>query len=356
MRYSWELRIYQSWDEVDDPGFLNQWGRWIEQAPDGHVFFHPAILTAWTDTYRKLQNISPLYCVASCGDITVFLPLVLWSRNWKNGFLRVIIPAGNSDYDYHDPIITAPVTDEIMHSFWAMLDEQLFGNPKIKYDEVNLAGIRFPGNSDGWGNDEQSCPYTDLTDYEAYDRYFASMKRSLRHEMERKKRRLLEFGTLSCRHFKPFETSEALCSLPGFLDAHAKRWPNAYKASGLYEAVFSNGISEGLVRFSELRINDEVIDWNIGFQFKNRFYYYMTASPYLEQYAKYSPGIMHLSFLIENCFSEGVQIFDFLRGAYRFKGEWTDKDVQLHCYTKQKKGIENRLRNSVFGALEKLKT
>ncbi|NTV05228.1 MAG: GNAT family N-acetyltransferase [Chlorobiaceae bacterium] len=355
MKYLWKLRVYQSWDEVDDAEFLALWHQWVEKSPDAHVFFHPLILKAWTDAFRLSQHISPLYCVAQCDDTTFFLPLILWRRNWKNAFLRVIVSAGFSDYDYHDPVVTAPLNNELMNSFWMLIEDQIFGSKKTVCDEISFTGIRFPGKDNTWQSEKDVCPYSDLTPFESYSVFFASLKKSLRHDVEKKKRRLSEYGELIYRHYKPDESAGALQALPGFLDAHCKRWPKAYKLPGLHAAILSEGIPAGVVHFSELLVDKQVIDWNLGFLFKKRFYYYMSTSPYLEQYAKYSPGKVHLSYLIQDSFNNGVQIFDYLRGAHGYKGEWTEKDIKLYCYLKRSQRLESRFRTSVYSAFEKLK-
>ena len=68
-----------------------------------HVFFHPALCMAWLETYRPIRKLEPLFCIGDSNHNHFFLPLVLWRKNWKNAFQKVIVPVGYSDFDYHEP-------------------------------------------------------------------------------------------------------------------------------------------------------------------------------------------------------------------------------------------------------------
>ena len=78
MSDTWNLQVLLTWDEVDDPSFLKNWWKWIDRAPEQHVFFHPDLATTWTRVYRSLHDITPLYVLAELDETKVFLPLVVW--------------------------------------------------------------------------------------------------------------------------------------------------------------------------------------------------------------------------------------------------------------------------------------
>lgn len=334
MSRSWTFKIYRSWDEVDDPPFLAQWEGWMEASPDTHVFNHPAMVKAWTDTYRSLQHISPLYVVGETEGVTAFMPLVLWRRNWKNAFVRLLVPAGYSDYDYHDPVFTfSGGSGGLLDSFWTTLEKRLLSDSSIVFDEADISGFRIRPSGNAWLESGDVCPVSDLGRYADYEDFLSALKRSMRHNLQKKMRRLEEQGRLEYRVYDKNEVSEALSSLPAFLEAHSQRWPNAYKAPGLHEAILSHGIAAGIVHFSELRLDGKVIDWDLGFHYKRRFYYYMSTSPYNDAYVKYSPGRIHLSHLIRDCFTMNVDTFDFLRGDHGYKEEWPTEKMTLYGFS-----------------------
>lgn len=355
MENPWKVELYRSWDEVDSPGFAEQWRHWMEHAPDAHVFYHPAILKAWTDTYRLLQDISPLYCVARKKDITVFLPLVLWRRNYKNAFLRLLVPAGFSDYDYHDPLICGQATEEDIASFWEVVEKTVFDHKTIIYDEISLSGMRFSGKSDKWCTEEDVSPYLELSEHKDYRHFLSSLKGGLRQDLGRRERRMAENGSLEFHCYGISEQNEALQALPVFLDAHRQRWPNAYKANDLHKNILVYGLSEGVVHFSELRYNDTPISWHFGFLFKSRFYHYMPASSHDEKYRNFSPGKIHLSYLIRESISGEVKRFDFLKGAHPYKNEWTNLKMGLFRFSYKSRKLNSMLRLVAYNSLALLR-
>jgi CelD/BcsL family acetyltransferase involved in cellulose biosynthesis len=343
MELSWKLTVYRKWDEVDDSGFLSRWLSWLEKAPDAHVFIHPSIVKSWTDVHRKIQDISPLYCIGEYDNTIFFLPLVIWRRNWKNAFVRVIVPAGYSDYDYHDPLITRDVSDAVQKSFWKMITKRVFNDTKLGYDEIDLPGIRMNIADEHWLIDKDVCPYKDLRKYEDFEHFFQDLSRNTRHGIRRQKRMLDELGDVRYHVYKPDEIDEALAAVPKFLKTHSLRWPNAYKAPELYETIIRNAIGyQQLVHFSELRVNSEPISWELGFRYKQKAYTYMGA--FVDAYAKYSPGKIHLLSLLEDSIKSGMHVFDHLRGAHAYKEGWSDDKYVIYKYYRRAIGIKNRFK------------
>jgi CelD/BcsL family acetyltransferase involved in cellulose biosynthesis len=325
MHYSWQFDILRTWEEVDDPAFLERWQRAYDTAPSRHVFSSPLLVKTWTDCYRKFQEIEPVYFIARSGGTEIYLPLVIWRRNWKNMFLRILVPAGYSDFDYHDPVVSCPVTNSLMTSFWTLVQQQVI--EAIAYDKIDLNGMRFPG-AQGFWEKEEACPFIDMSRYEDFEDYFDRLGKSLRKDIRRKKRILDDCGSVEFHVYSRQDIEGAMQSFPLFLDAHTRRWPNAFKAPGLHEALLRNGLPDRLVHFSEIRIDGSPVSWEIGFRDHDRAYSYMPA--YQEAYADRSPGKVHLAFLIKECFQRGIRVFDFMRGAEEYKGSWADSIMYVH--------------------------
>ncbi len=342
MNDSWKLDIFKTWDEVDAPSFIEQWRVLIDSSTHSHVFFHPSVLKAWTDSCRSVHEMSPLYCRAEKDGITFFLPLVLWKRNWKKAFVRMLVPAGYPDYDYHDPVTSAPVSPETLDSFWGLIRNSLMNAPDIKFDEALLCGMHVPAARTGWKEYEEACPYSDLSRYSDFSSFFGSLRKNLRKDIERQKKRLSEAGRLSFRVFERHECEQALAALPEFLEVHSMRWPHAFKPQGFHEGLIRAALPEGLLHFSEIRLDDKAISWHFGFRFNSRFYYYMPA--FLEEYGMYSPGKIHLYFLLEDAYRCGVDIFDFLRGTEDYKKDWASEETALYSYPFQAAGAASSMK------------
>lgn len=352
MNYSWKLKIYTAWDEVDDPAFLAQWQKWFNADQSANVFSHPVIIKTWTDCYRRFQDITPLYCVAESGNTVIFLPLVLWHRNWKNAKLWLIVPAGYSDYDYHDPVVAGISTTSLMDSFWDLIFNNVLGHEQYPADKIDITGIHFLGTQKSWIK-EEACSFIDLKAFNNFEEYFTRLGKNLRKDIRRRTRMLEERGSLSIHVYNRNELEDALKVLGVFLEVHARKWPNAFKVPDFHKTLLLNGISAGFVHFSEMRLDDVPISWELGFRCRSNAYSYMPA--YKEEYAKYSPGKVHLSSLIEDSFESGLQVFDFMRGSEEYKGEWADSKAFLYRYQHAKEGVQTRMKLFITNTIKEIK-
>jgi len=350
---NWKLTVYRSWDEVDDPAFLARWQKWMELSSDAHVFFHPVLVKAWTDTYRKLQNISPVYCVAEADGITVFLPLVLWQRNWKNAFLKLLVPAGYSDFDYHDPVVTVVFDRSLMISFWEMLQEKLLSGYDITYDKIEIDGLRDLSGFENIVETSDVCPFCNLHEFFCYDDFLKRLKKSLRGDLFRQQRRIQEQGEVEFVVFTYERIAEALKQLNVMLEFHSLRWPNSYKPPGLYQEILIRGLSSGLVHFSALHVNSQPVSWHLGFSYKGRFYYYMPS--FVPDYAIYSPSKLHLARLSEDCFHNGIKIFDHLRGDENYKNGWASYRASIYVLRAERSALASVVRLTSQKFLQSLK-
>lgn len=348
----WTFECIIDWETIWSEDFIKKWQTWLEQSWSGHVFFHPALVKAWVETYRPLQDISPLFLIAMCGDMTVFIPLVLWKRNWKNAFLREIIPVGYSDFDYHDPIIVGKRENFEKDDFWSSLLEGL-GLLGLSYDSVNITGIRteLAGTGQNWQGDE-ICPYCDISNFTTPEEFLPSLKQSLRGDLRRQIRRLQEQGELSYHVYSPHDLAESLVILPEFLAFHAKRWPNAYKAPYFHENLLRQGLKEGIVHFSELRLDGTPISWHLGFVDRDRFYYYL---PLIDPaFSKLSPGKVHLLKNVEEAIRLKLSVYDHLRGEESYKSGWTNEIEKLHNFVRRKNTVSSKVKLFMVDKLKPL--
>ena len=135
---NWKITWFTRWEEILNDDFFHEWNSWIENAHNPHVFYHPVMGKIWIETYLPLRNIQPLFCLADQGDIKIFMPLVLWRRNWKNAFLKHVVPLGYSDYDYHDPIIVGTPSQNQLDYFWSVVFHFI---DTLNIDLIDISGI-----------------------------------------------------------------------------------------------------------------------------------------------------------------------------------------------------------------------
>lgn len=343
MKFEW----ITEWETIWSEQFQSQWLDWMERADNAHVFFHPAMARAWVDTYMPLRDIRPLFCIATQGENTIFLPLVLWKKNWKNAFERAIVPVGYSDFDYHDPIVVGKDPHD-WEEFWKTFFEELESRWHSSFDTITIDGIRKEAISLPQQFEEiEVCPYIDLSTFPDSDAFLQSLKKNLRQDTKRRVRRLEENDDVTFQIFATDELTQALQTLPDLLDHHIKRWPNAYKAPHFHENLIKALLPKGLLHFSRICIGTKTISWRIGFIYKSRYYSYMPAFDI--EYNQYSPGKVHLFYCIDDAIKRGLKTYDQLRGAELYKNEWTNTVDSIWTYNKSNDGFSTRLKTKLIG-------
>lgn len=347
MKYTFKWAT--TWDQIWSEEFLSQWQQWMEESKNAHVFFHPTMVKAWVDTYLTIRDLQPMFCIANHEDMTVFFPMVLWRRNWKNAFENVVIPVGYSDFDYHDPIVIGS-GDISWENFWDQLFLEIHSKWKGDFDCIEIDGIRRTaiGSSKQW-EEVEVCPYLDLSSFSNIDEFLNSLKRNLRQDTKRRVRRLEESNTAKFEVFGPDEVGKALETLPEMLIHHRLRWPNAYKASEFHENLVKALLPAGLMHFSRIVVDSKPISWRIGFMYKERYYSYMPA--FDESYKQYSPGKVHLLYCIDDAIKRGIKVYDQLRGAELYKSEWTQTVDAVYTYN----NVNDRWKSKVKEALIRIK-
>lgn len=410
--HNWTFRWLTSWDEVANPVFLAEWHGWMDRDPGAHVFFHPALVRAWTETYSVLRCVVPRFVVAEREGLTVFLPLVLDRGGWKDAWLKVLQPVGPNEYDYHDPIVaagsgasfvvrrsslaenqTSGGNEEWLSVYWRALFEEV-EKRREEFDLFCIPRVRGAGRGKGVGvqgsgrngashressilNPEtlnpvasdqgsgfspeadqpsadrfqpvEKAPFIDLSKYPSFEAFMASRSGNLRQGIKRKQRRLAEQGELKFKVYAPNETAQALEALTGFRKNHEIRWPRAYRAPGLFENLIKHALPEGLLHLSVIQCGGRTVSWHFGFVHKKRFYWYVPV--YDNSFSRLSPGFLHISRLVEECYRLGLTCFDLLRGEERYKLELTDHFVPLCRCEMSSRRCGSRIREAGYHLL-----
>jgi CelD/BcsL family acetyltransferase involved in cellulose biosynthesis len=342
---AWRFDWITSWDHVWRADFVSPWHRWILESPTSHVFFHPALVRAWVDTYLPLRRMEPRVLVATQNGCTVFLPMVLWRKNWKNAFQRVLIPVGYSDYDYHDPIIVGRSDSEVWREFWDAFLQEVCKTWGKECDAVQLPGVHEAvARSDRFVDQGELCPRRDLGGFKDGEAFLASLRPSLRGDIRRQERRMLELGEITHIVFSADEVAEAVDSLGEFLKVHAARWPAAYKAPGFHHNLIRHGLPAGVVHFSLLKVGRDIVAWRLDFVDQRCFYAYMPA--YRPEYMNLSPGSILQYYCIREAIQRRLKVFDHLRGEESYKAGWADSADRLCVLHPTMNSLGSVLRNA----------
>lgn len=345
---TWRFDWITNWDEVWSDEFIAKWYKWMKNSPTAHVFFHPVLVRTWVETYLRLRRIEPRFLIATRDKCTVFFPLVLWQKNWKNAFQRVLVSVGDSDYDYHDPVIVGQKDNLSWSDFWFEFRQEVMNELPARYDMVQLTGIRESvASGDSFVREGNICPWCDLAKFTHEEAFLKSLNRSLRSDLRRRQRRMSEIGEIEYKVFSTEEASEAVDMLVEFLKVHTEKWPKAYKAPGFHYNLVKSGLPGGVIHFSLLKIGGDIAAWHLGFVDDRRFYYYMPA--HKPEYAKLSPGKILLYYCIRDSIRKRLSVFDYLRGDESYKAEWTNRVERLYTLQFQSKSFMSRLCNFSAG-------
>lgn len=310
----WTFTAHENWNEIYSQDFRSEWELLLSISPTAHVFFTPVLIDIWTETYRPIRKLSPLFIKGKEGDNEVFFPLVIWEKNWKNAFQKVIVPAGYSDYDYHDPIFK--FLPENIPAFWEEVTAFLLKHYKV--DAIEFLGIRHMEDLPGWTIDD-TCPYLDLRDVHNTEELMSTFPHTLRKDIRRKIRHVEELGKLEMKEYFTWEEAEE--PFHTFMQIHAEKWPKSYKAPYFHENLLKKGLPCGIVHFTTLNLNDKPIAWNLGFEYNGIFHYYMATSD--QGLNKYSPSKLHLFYLVNRAVEIGLHTYDHLKGEETYKSGWS---------------------------------
>jgi CelD/BcsL family acetyltransferase involved in cellulose biosynthesis len=378
----WQFEWHTQWDLIWDPAFQRPWRRALDRSPNPHVFFEPAIVRAWYETYRGFQDVDARFLFATHPKRgRVFLPMTVTRQGWKHGWLRVLAPVGANEFDYHDPIAQQPLSPTGWASFWQALQNEvhehvpgvdLLAVPRMRQGNTGIHTEHDAANSGGGpapsvDTDEAPfyrtdvAPWINLAGTSDLDELLKRLPSQLRQDVRRQGRRLGEIGAIRLRIFESHEEDAALDILPRFTEAHEARWPNAFRAKGFYQNLIRHGLRDGSLHVSELICGDRAISWHLGFRHRDRFYYYLPA--FDESMRKHSPGKVHLALLLEHAIETGVHVFDMLVGAESYKLRWASGQAQLFglrsvtpsVSASAKDYFSRRVRPSLAAARRKLK-
>ena len=341
-----------SWEEVFSEPTTDLWKEFYDKCSTASVFHHPSMGLAWLKSYRQIQNIMPYFCSAEFDGVKLFYPLVVWRRNWKNIYQKLIVPVGFSDFDYLDPLVIGEIPSHLKDNLVGFFIRAITSDSNA--DEIILSGIRevSPFLNTSIKHKSEICPQLDLSKFENFAAFQRSLRTSLRGDLNRQQRRLTERGNLSLKVYTNYELDEVLIQLHCQLAFHKQRYPKSYQAPNLHDAIVRSALDDGLLHFSTLMLGNQPVSWHLGFCERNVFYYYLPATH--PDFLHFSPGKIHLLYLNQWALEHKIDIFDHLRGEENYKSGWTDSVQKLYQVRINNPSLISRFRNCFVDMKNKL--
>ena len=166
----------------------------------------------------------------------------------------------------------------------------------------------------------------------SWDEYQKSLKKNLKSDTKRQKRRLNEIGDL--KFYQPIDAKSKKAIIKEMIAQKRiryklkKQWDmfDIKEYRDFYMSLSCIKSSSFSVQCSSIKINNELIATHIGILNKDSFYYLMPS--HLSNFHKYSPGRILLFELIERAIDRNVDFFDFTIGGEIYKKSFIN-DEQL---------------------------
>ena len=352
----YKFEFITDWDKIWSDDFQKEWLRWFENSEEPNLFFHPEFVKVWVETYNPIRDIKPLFCIAKDKqNNTIFLPLVLWSKDWKSAFEKVIVPVGYSDYDYNFPLIS--LNNNInWDNYWKELFIELNNTFKNSFDSIDLVGIKesFISNKNNIECEiDDICPLIDINAFDTYDDLMMSLKSKERGDIKRQERRLREIGDFEFKIYTNNDKELALEKLSEILHHHSSKWPNAYKAPNYHKNLIEKILPTGFMHMSEILIDKKSISWIISFIYNGIYYFYMPT--FVEEFRKFSPGKVHMFLCIKDCFEKEFKFFDMLKGAEDYKNKLPTIDTNVYKIKIKNDKLSTKIKKVALNVKSKIK-
>jgi CelD/BcsL family acetyltransferase involved in cellulose biosynthesis len=331
------LEVYKGISEIERSISVPEWERMFNQSDDATVYNHPHFVMNWFRTLSRLRGNVPILIKGTVNNRTIIFPLELYKVQRYFYEFKVLSGIGGAyNIDFQDPLVSGQGTSsEEKKIFWKELFH--FVRSKIpECDQIVIPRLR-EATAAALGHCEQSTvsPYLDLKGYGTLDEVLSRCNAGHRGQVKKQIRKLEEVGAVTMRVFRGDEKEAAKEELCKFFEAYERQWgqkgshiSEIKESQNLFNHLIDDMLATGLIHFSALKCGDVSIHWHYGFLHKNRFHWYKPG--YDVAWSKYSPGKVHVAYLIDECVRNGIRYFDFLYGDEPYKYSWAPTDAKLY--------------------------
>lgn len=318
---------------IEDFNKLKERREEIEILFSSSVCFNPHISYSWYsiywDTYGKSNNLRFILAldnnrIVGCAPLMISEYRVLGIFRYKR---MSFIGTGLSDFG---DIIS--FNDDI-HIKNAIIS---FILREVDWDELDLQNIPWESNTIQSliqtnknyyvkAKPQTRCLYIDLFK-NTWDSYYKSLSRNHRGELRKRINKLDKLDSWKCE-FNPIISPDQLFEIMKKIHtARSKQlgWREIFESKefkDFFISLINFENREFKVNYSLLYVNDAPISFTLGFVSKNIYYHWMIG--FDPQFEYLSPNKVHHQLLINECFNNKYQEFNFMRGDSKYKFKWT---------------------------------
>jgi CelD/BcsL family acetyltransferase involved in cellulose biosynthesis len=330
-----ELRTH---DGFPSGTLRSEWELLVDEDPHASLFQGPRYLSVWHGVLGQ-QVAARVHTVYRDGRLVGVVPEAHERVGTPSGPSEVRRFLGGTEVtDYLGPVSRVEDRADVANAYVAHLAEDR------NWDEYVAGGI--PADS-GWievfrravaehelaifeQDTEDVCPRVDLTG--GYGAYLERLPGKLRHELQRKTRKLArDAGELRLIEVPAEEVTD---HLDAFLDLAAESEPDKSGFFGRedvrrwFSALADEFVGDGTFRLHQLEVGGMPGASTVSLVHGGEWGLYNSAfDPAL---AALSPGIVLVNQLIETAAEGGAKVFDLLRGdeAYKYRFGAIDRPVE----------------------------
>ena len=287
-------------------------------------------MSTWWKHYGKGRKLTILL-IEDKDKIIAIAPLMHSEYSTKFGIkLRKIEFIGTSHSDYHNFILTVKETECLklfMNYLYDYPDRwdclELREIPET-FRSIDLLRRMSQGSNTLKERVSSICPYILLPN--SYEVFFGKLGRNMRRNLRRWSRKLREEYEVKFDKIDNIDSIQK--AIKTFYELHRKRWRSKGLPGLFADKIFRDFhldiakcfAGRGWLNLSFLTVNDKPISSSYGFEYNQKFYYYLSG--FDSEYSKYGVGNILNMHLIDNCIRREMKEFDFLRGADPYKSSW----------------------------------
>jgi CelD/BcsL family acetyltransferase involved in cellulose biosynthesis len=330
----WTFVWVTEWAEIWSEAFQARWLLLFHESHVPNAFYHPMFVRAWLEKGERMNEFCPRFLIGKTSNGSEALIPFISSRSNKNELgLKRLFPVGQSDFDFHDPLvrIREENTSGVYHALFADMHREMMRGKPYVWDRVELPRLRGIVEDQSYFEDVQICSKAQLTKFNCYDEYFVSLSKKQRYDIRRNLKLLDEMGSLKFEVCQSDQTETGLCWVRELCSAREEKYGETSLTLEVLEGIVKTCLGSGMLHLSRLSLDGRSIAWHMGLLDRDTLHWY--APSYDLQLAQYSPGKVLIALCVEWCYANGCGSIDFLRGDEHYKSRWVNEEQEIRNFT-----------------------
>jgi CelD/BcsL family acetyltransferase involved in cellulose biosynthesis len=315
------LRIVSHRNIPEDSSLHRRWNELALQMEQPEVFYRSEWALTMQSAYR--ESLTPLLFLGYDSEVLVGVVSLATDPSERN----ITFLAANTG-DYCEFLSHPSLRGEFVDEVFAELGKMKAGAialANVPEDSATPDALRVAAKKHGlhtYARPAYTCTHVLLGPGEERQK----LKLAVGHKkmLQRKLRGLERAGAIDYVHLQSWSAIEP--ALPGFANAHAARFLATGRVSSLASRERRNFLEDlarrfsdsGAVTLSVLKINDQPVAWNYGFQFHGSWFWYQPT--FDSRWEAHSPGYCLLAKIVmDACDREDIDRVDLGLGAEGYK-------------------------------------